>query len=82
METESVGQSLSITDNVPAALEPAATVTHAFFLFGPRRKKTCLRGFTNNTGQPVHPRSLISAFIIRILKSTIFNLATGKILMF
>ena len=36
-------------------------------LYGPRREKTCLRGFANNTGtdQPVHPRSLISAFVIR-----------------
>ena len=34
---------------------------------GPRREKTCLRGFANNTGadQPAHPRSLISAFVIR-----------------
>ena len=34
---------------------------------GPRREKTCLRGFTNNTGadQPAHPRSLTSAFVIR-----------------
>ena len=29
---------------------------------GPRREKTCLRGFANNTGalQPAHPHSLIS----------------------
>ena len=53
-------------------------------LHGPRRKKTCLRGFANNTGadQPVHPHSLISTFVIRILESTIFNLATGKISIF
>ena len=38
-------------------------------LNGPRREKTCLRGFGNNTGadQPAHPRSLISAFVIRVL---------------
>ena len=37
-------------------------------LFGPRREKTCLRGFANNTGadQPAHPRSLISTFVIRV----------------
>ena len=48
---------------------------------GPRREKTCLRVVANNTGadQPAHPRSLISAFVIRFLKSTIFNLATGEI---
>ena len=36
---------------------------------GPQREKTCLRGFANNTGadQPAHPRSLISAFVIRFL---------------
>ena len=40
---------------------------------GPRREKTCLRGFANNTGadQPAHPRSLISAFVIRFLESII-----------
>ena len=53
-------------------------------LFGPPREKTCLRGFANNTGanQPAHPRSLISAFVIRFLERTIFNLATGKISIF
>ena len=37
------------------------------FIIGPRREKTCLKGFANNTGadQPAHPRSLISAFVIR-----------------
>ena len=36
-------------------------------LNGPQREKTCLRGFASNTGadQPAHPRSLISAFVIR-----------------
>ena len=36
---------------------------------GPRREKTCLRRFANNTvaDQNAHPRSLISAFVIRIL---------------
>ena len=53
-------------------------------LFGPRREKTCLRGFVNNTGadQPAHPRSLISAFVIRVLKSTISKLATSEISVF
>ena len=34
------------------------------------KEKTCLRGFTNSTGadQPAHPRSLISAFVIRFLR--------------
>ena len=35
----------------------------------------------NNTGadQPAHPRSLISAFVIPYLESTICKLATGEI---
>ena len=51
---------------------------------GPRREKTCLRRFENNKGadQPGHPRSLISAFVIRFLESAIFNLATGEISIF
>ena len=38
-------------------------------LFGPRREKTYLRGFVNNTDtdQPVHPCSLIRAFVICLL---------------
>ena len=38
-------------------------------LYGPQREKTSLRGLANNTGadQPTHPRSLISAFVIRVL---------------
>ena len=41
----------------------------------PRREKTCLRMFANNTGadQPAHPRSLISAFVIRLLGFSIFK---------
>ena len=40
----------------------------ANIIIGPRREKTCLRGFANNTGadQPAHPRNLISAFVIRV----------------
>ena len=53
----------------------------ACVLFGPRRKKTCLRGFANNTSadQPAHPRSLISAFVVRFLESIIRKLASGEI---
>ena len=48
---------------------------------GPRLEKTCLRGFANKKGadQPAHPRSLISAFVIRFLKSIISKLATSEI---
>ena len=47
----------------------------------PRRKKTCLRWFANNKGadQPAHPRSLVSTFVIRLLESYIYELATSKI---
>ena len=47
----------------------------------PRREKTCLRGFANNKGedQPAHPRSLISAFAIRLLESIKSRLATNEI---
>ena len=52
--------------------------------YGPRREKTCLRGFANNTGaeQPAHTRGPISAFVIRFLKSIICKLATGEISIF
>ena len=50
----------------------------------PRREKTYLRGFANNTGadQPAHPCSLISAFVIRFLESIISRLATSGISIF
>ena len=50
----------------------------------PQREKTCLRGFANNKGadQPARPRSLISAFVIRLLKSIIPRLATSEISLF
>ena len=48
---------------------------------GPRREKTCLRRFANNTGadQPAHSRSLISAFVICLLESIIYRLAASEI---
>ena len=51
---------------------------------GPKREKTCLGRFANNTGadQPAHPRSLISGFVIRFLESIICYLATGEISIF
>ena len=50
-------------------------------IIGPQREKTLLRRFANNTGadQPAHPRSLISAFVIRFVESIICYLATGEI---
>ena len=54
---------------------------HQTHIFGPRRKKTCLRRVTNNTGvdQSAHPRSLISAFVFRCLESITSKLATNEI---
>ena len=51
------------------------------FIIGPRREKPCHRGFANNkgAGQPAHRRSLISAFVIRLLESIISMLATSEI---
>ena len=51
---------------------------------GPRREKTCLRGFVNNTGaeQPAHPRRLISAIVVRLSRSSISRLATSEISIF
>ena len=73
----------------PAPLPPLdprmeETASAEATIFGPRREKTCLRGFANNTGadQPAHPRRLISAFVIRVLKSTISKLATSEISVF
>ena len=50
-------------------------------IYGPQHEKTCLLGFANSTGadKPVHPPSLISAFVICFLKSVICKLATGEI---
>ena len=57
---------------------------HVETVFGPRREKTCLRGFANNTGadQPAHPRSLISAFVFRFLERIISRLAMSEISIF
>ena len=48
--------------------------------YGPRREKPCLPWFANNKGpdQPAHPHSLISAFVIRLLESIIYRLATSE----
>ena len=50
-------------------------------LIGPRREITCLQGVSNNTSadQHAHPRSLISAFVVRLMKSIISRLASSEI---
>ena len=50
------------------------TVHYPFpYQYGPRCKKTCLRGIANNKGadQPAHPGRLISTFVIHFLESII-----------
>ena len=56
----------------PQGTELAFTL---FSLFGPRREKPCLREYSSNkdANQPAHPHSLISAFVIRFLESTIYQ---------
>ena len=53
-------------------------------LYGPRREKTCLRGFANNKGadQPVHSHRLVSIFIICFAESMISKFATREISIF
>ena len=68
-------------------ISESAQASHHFNVHtfnGPRREKTCLQGFANNTGadQPAHPRSLISAYVIRFLKSIISKLASREIFNF
>ena len=51
---------------------------------GPQPKKTCLRRFANSKGadRPAHLRSVISAFVIHLLKCVIFRLARSEIPIF
>ena len=47
-------------------------------------RKPVFGGFVNNKGtdQSVHPHSMISTFVIRLLESIIFRLATSGISIF
>ena len=74
--TESTGIAVSERNNILFIM--------VVLRYGPQREKTCLRGFANNTGadQPAHPRSLISAFVIRFLGSDICKLPTGDFSIF
>ena len=53
-------------------------------IYGLRRKKSGRRGLANNkgSGQPAHPLSPISTFVIGLLESIISRLATFGILIF
>ena len=50
-------------------------------LIGPGHEKTCLTSYANNKGadQPAHPRSLISAFVVRCLDSVMSLVSVTKI---
>ena len=50
-------------------------------IFEPGHEKTCLMSYANNNGadQPAHPRSLISAFVIRCLDSVMSLNSVTKI---
>ena len=80
--------SAAIVNSISDATAITNTVQYQYLakptINGPRRKKTCLRGFAKNTGadQPAHPRSLISAFVIRFVESIKCKLATGEISIF
>ena len=49
-------------------------------IYGLRRKKTGRRGLANNkgSGQPAHPRSLISVFVIRLLEISYLDLLRSE----
>ena len=53
-------------------------------IFGPCHEKTCLQGIVNNIGvyQPVHPCSLISAFVIPLLESILSKFSPCEISLF
>ena len=51
------------------------------YLYEPGHEKMCLMSYANNKGadQPAHPRSLISAFVVRYLDSIISLDSTAEI---
>ena len=67
-------------------LKTAASVSFSIFIKinWASTRENLSSGFANDTGadQPAHPRSLISAFVIHVLKSTIPKLATSEISFF
>ena len=49
--------------------------------YEPGHEKMCLKSYANNKGadQPAHPRSLISAFVVRCLDSVVSLVSVTKI---
>ena len=62
---------LQISQHIPAVLSAPLLFACLKVSYGPRREKTCLWWCANNKGadQPVHPGSVISTFVIRLLES-------------
>ena len=60
---------------------PSKYFSNAPHINEPRREKTCLMPYANNkrADKPAHPRSLISAYVVRWLDSIIPVLAKSKI---
>ena len=50
--------------------------------FWPRRKMFFGFASNNSTDQPLHPRSLFSAFVISVLENTISKLAKNEFTLF
>ena len=50
-----------------------STIFSIIFIYEPGHEKMCFMSYANNKGadQPAHPRSLISAFVVRCLVSVI-----------
>ena len=55
------------------SLKKIGMVDGIHILFEPGHEKMCFMSYANNKGadQPAHPRSLISAFVVRCLDSII-----------
>ena len=58
---------------MPQSLNSQATVHTIIHIYEPGHEKMCLMSYANNKGadQPAHPRSLISAFVVKCLDSII-----------
>ena len=56
-------------------------LTSVYIQLSQIHEKTCLMSYANNKGadQPAHPRSLISAFVVRCLDSIISIVCVTKI---
>ena len=72
---------LGISSTTIANVMPIHISPEKYHIIQPGHEKTCLIPYANNKGadQPAHPRSLISAFVVRCLDSVVPILAKSKI---